>query len=115
MMKGLMQDTPLSTTSIIRYAARAHASREVVSRTIEGNVVRSCYAETYRRIERAARVLRQLGVTRGDRVATLAWNTHRHLELFYAAPGIGAVLHTVNPRLFDSQITYVINHGGAQV
>ncbi len=115
MIDGLMQDVPLSTTSIILYAAQAHGAREVVSRTMEGGIIRMGYAESYHRCIQAANALRALGVGAGDRVATLAWNTHRHFELFYAVPGLGAILHTVNPRLFDEQIKFIINHGGATV
>lgn len=115
MLLGLMQDGPLLTTSIIAYAAEAHGAREIVSRTIDGCTARLSYAELYKRSGHAALALHRLGVRPGDRVATLGWNTHRHLELFYAVPGIGAILHTVNPRLFEPQIEYIINHGGAEV
>jgi 3-(methylthio)propionyl---CoA ligase len=115
MLPGLMQDFQLSTTSIISYAAQAHGQREVVSRMMDGSIARLDYAIIYARCQRAANMLRRLGVKPGDRVASLAWNTHRHLELFYAVPGIGAVLHTVNPRLFEPQIEYIINHGGAEI
>jgi fatty-acyl-CoA synthase len=112
---GLMQRTPLLISSILRYAAVAHPRREVVSRRIEGGIWRYGYAQLERRAGRAARALQALGVKAGDRVSTLSWNTHRHLELFYAAPGFGAVLHTANPRLFDDQIAYTINHAGGGV
>ena len=115
MIPGLMQQTPLSTTSILRYAALNHGAREIVSRTTEGTIWRYDYAGLARRSERLANVLQGLGVKSGDRVATLAWNTHRHLELFFAVPGIGAVLHTVNPRLFAEQITFILNHAGSTV
>lgn len=112
---GLMQRTPLLISSILKYAAIAHPRREVVSRRIEGGIWRYGYAQLERRAGRAARALLALGVKTGDRVSTLSWNTHRHLELFYAAPGFGAVLHTANPRLFDDQIAYTINHAGSGV
>jgi fatty-acyl-CoA synthase len=110
-----MQRTPLLVSSILAYAARAHPRREVVSRKVEGGIWRYDYAGLERRAARAARMLTALGVESGERVSTLAWNTHRHLELFYAAPGIGAVLHTANPRLFDDQIAYTINHAASGV
>jgi fatty-acyl-CoA synthase len=112
---GLMQTTPLSTTSILRYAALNHGDREVVSRTLDEGLFRYDYAGLERRAEKLAKALLDLGVRPGDRIATLAWNTHRHLELFYAVPGIGAVLHTVNPRLFEDQIRYILEHAGSSV
>ena len=115
MTPGLMQTTPLSTTSILRYAALNHGDREIVSRTLEGPLWRYDYAGLARRTEKLAKVLVDLDVKPGDRVATLAWNTHRHLELFYAVPGIGAVLHTVNPRLFEDQIRFILEHAGSTV
>ena len=115
MTPGLMQTTPLSTTSILAYAALNHGAREIVSRTLEGPIWRYDYAGLARRAEKLAKVLLDLEVKPGDRVATLAWNTHRHLELFYAVPGIGAVLHTVNPRLFEEQIRFILDHAGSTV
>ncbi|HEY1426673.1 MAG TPA: long-chain fatty acid--CoA ligase [Caulobacteraceae bacterium] len=115
MLPGLMQPTPLLVSSILRYAAVAHGSREIVSRQIDGPIVRYDYAGLARRAEQAAKALRALGVGEGDRVTSIAWNTHRHLELFFAVPGIGAVLHTANPRLFDEQIVYTINHAESRV
>ena len=109
-LPGLMQAPPLQIIDILKYAASAHSGVEVVSRLVEEPTVRSTYGAELKRVERAAKVLIQLGVKPGDRVATLAWNTHRHFELFYAAPGIGAVLNTVNPRLFDEQIVFILNH-----
>ena len=115
MIEGLMQHTPLSTTSILRYAALNHGGRKIVSRTTDGAIWRYDYAGLGRRCEQLARALTRLGVRPGDRVATLAWNTHRHLELFFAVPGIGAVLHTVNPRLFEEQIRFILDHAGSSV
>jgi fatty-acyl-CoA synthase len=112
---GLMQTTPLVITSILRFAETAHPRVEIVSRTVEGRVHRYDYAGLGQRVRRLARVLEKLGVKSGDRVASLAWNTHRHLELFYAVPGLGAVLNTVNPRLFDEQILYVLEHAESGV
>jgi fatty-acyl-CoA synthase len=115
MIPGLMQDVPLQISAILRYAQNAHPGREIVSRQIGEPVWRYDYAGMAGRAAQAAHALRRLGVGAGDRVSSLAWNTHRHLELFYAAPGIGAVLHTANPRLSDEQIAYTINHAGSSV
>jgi 3-(methylthio)propionyl---CoA ligase len=115
MLPGLMQTMPLLVSSILRYAATAHGTREIVSRQIEGPIVRYDYAGLAQRAEQAAKALRALGIGEGDRVTSIAWNTHRHLELFFAVPGIGAVLHTANPRLFDEQIVYTINHAQSLV
>jgi 3-(methylthio)propionyl---CoA ligase len=109
-MRGLMMETPLLISSIITHAARHYGAAEIVSRTVEGPFHRYTYRDAERRIKRLANALRALGVAPGDRVATLAWNTHRHLELYYAISGLGAVCHTINPRLFKSQIDYIVNH-----
>jgi fatty-acyl-CoA synthase len=115
MIPGLMQSTPLLISSILKYAAAAHPAREVVSRRIGGGIVRYDYQAFALRCERLAKALRRLGVRSGDRVTSLAWNTDQHLELFYAASGIGAVLHTANPRLFDEQIAYTIRHAESKI
>lgn len=107
---GLMQDVPLLISSLIRYAADYHGTREIVSRGTDGALHRYTYRQAYARACRLARSLEGLGIEPGDRVATLASNTHRHFELFYGVSGTGAVLHTVNPRLFDDQIRYIVNH-----
>ncbi|AOY92390.1 long-chain fatty acid--CoA ligase [Cupriavidus sp. USMAA2-4] len=109
-MLGLMQDHPLLISSLIEYAAAYHPEQEIVSRTVEGDTVRTNYAQVERRARRVANALAGLGVREGDRVGTLAWNTHRHLELYFGVSGSGAVLHTVNPRLFPEQIDYIVNH-----
>jgi 3-(methylthio)propionyl---CoA ligase len=110
MITGLMQPAQLQISGILRYAQRAHGNREIVSRQIEEPIWRYDYAGLAKRVEQAAKALQRLGVKSGDRVTSLAWNTSRHLELFYAVTGMGAVLHTANPRLFDEQILYTINH-----
>ncbi|MEE2690031.1 MAG: long-chain fatty acid--CoA ligase [Pseudomonadota bacterium] len=115
MIAGLMQPAPLQIIDILRFAATAHPRREIVSRLVDEPVWRYGYAAAYERAGRCAAALRRLGVKSGDRVATLAWNTHRHFELFYAVPGLGAVLHTVNPRLFDEQIVYTIEHAESSI
>ncbi len=114
-LPGLMQTTPLQIIDILKFAATAHGSVEVISRLVDEPIARSTYAAELERSERAANALQRLGVKAGDRVASLAWNTHRHFELFYAVTGIGAVLNTVNPRLFDEQITFILNHAEAGV
>ncbi len=115
MIPGLMQTPPLQIIDILKFAAAAHPKRELVSRLVEEPIFRYDYAASLARTEQAAKALRRLGVKPGDRVATLAWNTHRHFELFYAVPGLGAVLNTVNPRLFDEQISYILNHAEAEI
>jgi len=115
MFRGLMQTRPLMISGIISYAATAHGGREIVSMLVDEPVWRYDYSSCAARVARAANLLQALGVGAGDRVSSLAWNTHRHLELFYAVPGIEAVLHTANPRLHDEQILYTINHAGSSV
>jgi acyl-CoA synthetase (AMP-forming)/AMP-acid ligase II len=109
-MHGLLMDMPLSISGLIEYAAEYHGDTEIVARTIEGTLHRYNYREAHQRTKRLARALGRLGVRPGDRIASLAWNTHRHFEMFYGVSGTGAVLHTVNPRLFPDQLVYIINH-----
>ncbi|RAI64880.1 long-chain fatty acid--CoA ligase [Pseudomonas fluorescens] len=110
-----MQQTPLLVSDILRYAANAHGEREIVSRRVDEPMWRYNYAGLAQRAGKAAAMLQSLGIKGGDFVSTLAWNTHRHYELFFAVPGIGAVLHTANPRLSDEQIIYTLNHAGSTV
>jgi fatty-acyl-CoA synthase len=110
MMLGLQMDMPLMLSGLIEHAALYHGDTEIVARTIEGTLHRYTYAEAHSRTKRLAKALMRLGIAPGDRVGTLAWNTHRHFEMFYGVSGFGAVLHTVNPRLFGEQIAYIINH-----
>ena len=110
-MKGLMQDWPLLVHRVLDHAARWHGEREVISRSVEGTIHRL----TYRELDRRARALassakRNLVAGDGSVVATLAWNTWRHMEIWYALMGIGAVVHTLNPRLFADQLVYIVNH-----
>jgi fatty-acyl-CoA synthase len=109
-MQGLMQDWPLLCHRIIDHAATFHAERPVISRSIEGPIHTTNYAEIRKRALRVAQRLERDGVKLGDRVATLAWNSWRHLECWYGILGIGAIYHTVNPRLFPDQIAWIINH-----
>lgn len=110
MMHGLMMDIPLNLPSILEYAGRFHAATEVVSRGIDGRVRRYGYGEALGRVRRLASSLQALGVGPGDRVSTLCWNTRQHFELFYGVPARQAVLHTVNPRLSDTHLRYILDH-----
>jgi len=103
-------DSPLLVSSLLEYAARYHADTEIVSRGAHASLHRYDYAACHARTCRLATALAALGVTPGDRVATLAWNGHRHLELYYAISGMGAVCHTVNPRLFRDQVRFILRH-----
>jgi len=109
-MLGLMQNRPLLISELIGYASTWHGGREIVSRDADGIVHRSTYAEVAQRAKRVANALETLGTEAGDRVATLAWNGWRHLELYYGVTSSGRVLHTVNPRLFLDQIQYIMHH-----
>jgi len=109
-MLGLMQNWPLTVDKILDHAKAWHGDREIVSRSVEGPIVRSTYADVHERAKRLSNALKGLGVGTGDRVATLAWNTARHIEAWYGIMGIGAVCHTLNPRLFAEQLCYIINH-----
>ncbi|RYX97971.1 MAG: long-chain-fatty-acid--CoA ligase [Comamonadaceae bacterium] len=109
-MFGLMQKQDLLISGLLEHAATHHGRVEIVSHVTATSVYRSSWAEVRDRSKRLANALTALGVNPGQRVATLAWNTHRHLELYFGVAGMGAVSHTVNPRLFAEQITYIINH-----
>lgn len=108
-MQGQMMDRPLLVSWLIEHAAQAHGEREVVTRTVEGSIDRSCYTEVAARARRLARALLDLGVAEGDRVATLAWNTRRHVEIYYAVSGLGAICHTINPRLHADDVAWILN------
>src|ERR1700691_757010 len=114
-MLGLMQDWPLLCHRVIDHAAINHADRRVVSRSVEGPIHSTTYAAIRRQALRVAKRLDHDGIRPGDRVATLAWNTWRHLEAQYGIVGIGAVYHTVNPRLYPDQIAWIINHAEDRV
>jgi fatty-acyl-CoA synthase len=114
-MQGLMQHWPLTVDRILGHAARQHGHREVVTRSLEGPIVRTTWAQIEGRARRLTNALLSFGVARGDRVATLAWNSSRHIEAWYAIMGMGAVCHTLNPRLFAEQLCYIINHAQDKV
>ena len=109
-MLGLMQDWPLTVDRILDHARNWHGHREVVTRSVEGPIVRTTYAEIHARAKRVSSVLKDWDVQVGDRIATLAWNSGRHIEAWYGIMGIGAVCHTMNPRLLPEQLAYIINH-----
>jgi fatty-acyl-CoA synthase len=114
-MLGLMQDWPLRIHRLIDHAARHHGGRAVVSRSVEGPVQRTDYASIRRRSLALAQRLVREGVRPGDRVATMAWNTWRHIEAWYGITGAGAVYHTLNPRLFPDQIAWILNHAESRL
>jgi fatty-acyl-CoA synthase len=109
-MLGLMQEWPLLCHKLIDYAALQHGKREVASRSVEGPVVRTTYAGIRLRALKVAQLLERDGYGLGDRIATLAWNTARHIEAWYGIMGVGAIYHTLNPRLFPEQIAWIMNH-----
>ncbi|HJV86935.1 MAG TPA: 3-(methylthio)propionyl-CoA ligase [Noviherbaspirillum sp.] len=113
-LMGQMMSQPLLISNIIQFADRYFGDAEIVSRRVEGDVHRYTYRDCHRRARRLANALASLGVQMGDRVATLAWNGYRHLELYYAISGSGAVMHTINPRLHPDQVAYIANHAEDQ-
>jgi fatty-acyl-CoA synthase len=115
-MQGLMMDMPLQISMLIRHADRHHGAVEIVSKTVDGGAIhRYTYRDAHARARKLANALKRLGVQPNDRVATLAWNSFRHFEIYYAVAGSGAVIHTINPRLFPDQITYIANHAEDKV
>src|SRR4051794_2515282 len=113
-LMGQMMHQPLLISNILIHADRHFGGTEIVSRRVDGDVHRYTYRECHRRARQLANALAALGVKQGERVATLAWNGYRHLEAYYAVSGSGAVLHTINPRLFAEQIVYIANHAEDQ-
>ncbi|MDQ6435934.1 fatty-acid--CoA ligase [Mesorhizobium sp. LHD-90] len=109
-MLGLMQPWPLLCHKILDYAAAQHGQREIVSRSVEGPIVRTTWSGVRERALKVAQRLERDGFGLGDRIATLAWNTARHLEVWYGIMGVGAIYHTLNPRLFPDQIVWIMNH-----
>ena len=115
MLPGQMQDVPLLISALIDFAAKNHGESEIVSRTVEGPIHRYTYAEARERSRKLAAALKRFGIQEGERIGTLAWNGYRHLELYFGVSGMGAVLHTINPRLFAEQIAYIANHAQDRV
>ena len=113
-MQAMMMNQPLSIIEILRYAAGAHPGAGIVSARTEGDIHRESYAEAYARAGQMAHAMTKLGIQQGDRVATLAWNGYRHFELYYSISGMGAVCHTINPRLSAEQMLYIIDHADDQ-
>ncbi len=109
-MLGLMQDRPLMISDLIEFAAMNHADGKIVSRTVEGPIHRYTYKECASRSRQLAKALDKLGVQQGDCMGTMAWNGYRHVEIYYAVSGMGAICHTINPRLFPEQVIYIANH-----
>lgn len=109
-MRGLIMDRPLLISSLIQHVDLVSGDREIVSRTVEGPIHRYTYRDAHTRSRQLANALTGLGVQLGDRIATMAWNTHRHFEIYFAVSGMGAITHTLNPRLHPSQLTYIANH-----
>ncbi|MFA7554758.1 MAG: long-chain-fatty-acid--CoA ligase [Spongiibacteraceae bacterium] len=109
-MHGLMMDSDLTITSLMTFADKVHADREIVSITVDNPRHRYTYADAFKRVRKLANSLQKLGAKPGDRIGTLAWNDYRHLELYYAVSCSGMICHTVNPRLFPEQVAYIINH-----
>src|SRR5512133_441400 len=113
-MDGLMMDYPLLVRHIAERAETVFGDREIVSRTVDG-IERSTYAQVVSRARRLASALGELGIQPGDRVATFGWNSLRHLELYLAVPSLGAVLHTLNIRLFEEDLRYIVGHAEDKV
>jgi acyl-CoA synthetase (AMP-forming)/AMP-acid ligase II len=110
MMFGQMMEFPLLISTMLTHAERYTGEAEIVSRMVDGSLHRYTYRDAHKRTKQLANALVKLGVNQGDRIGTLAWNTHRHFEAYFGIAGIGAISHTVNPRLFPEQISYIINH-----
>ena len=110
LLRALMQDQPLLISSLVKYSAEYHGKCEIVTRSLDRSVHRVTYSDLYKRVQQLANALGELGAGPGDRIGTIAWNSSRHLEIYYAVSGIGCICHTVNPRLFVEQLTYIINH-----
>ena len=114
-MLGLMQSQPLLISSLIEFAARNHADGEIVSRRVEGDIHRYTYKDLAARSRQLANKLDAMGLAQGDRVASLAWNGYRHMEMYFGVSGSGRVLHTVNPRLHPEQVAWIVNHAQDKV
>lgn len=111
---GAMQDVPLLVNGILDHANVNHNEREIMSRLVDGTIHRETYGQAHLRARKLSQALQKIGCAKGDVIATLAWNTHRHFESWYGITGIGGVYHTLNPRLFTEQLSYIINHANDQ-
>ena len=109
-MLGNMQQQGLLIPDLLEFAAKYHTQASIISRKVEGGIHKYGYADALGRSKQLANALTKLGVEQGDRIATIAWNTYRHFEIYYAVSGMGAVTHTINPRLFPEQLSYIIDH-----
>jgi len=114
-MLGIMQDWPLTVDKIMEHARLQNGTREIITRRVGGEIVRTTYADVYSKAKQVSNALKAGGIGLGDRVATLGWNSARHMETWYGAMGIGAVLHTINPRLHPEQIAWIANHAEDKV
>ena len=114
-MDNLMQDFPLRVTSIIDHAAKYHPDRKIISKDTKGKITNTNYKEVCRNSKKVADGLHKLGVKKGDVIGVMAWNNHSHLEVWYGIPGVGAVNHNLNPRLFSEQLIYIINHANDKI
>src|SRR6187399_876004 len=114
-MNANMMQQPLLISTLLTHAERHHGDQEIVSRRVEGDLHRQTYGDLAQRARRMANALAANGIGFGDRVATLAWNGYRHMELYYAVSGSGAVLHTLNPRLHPDQVVWIADHAEDQV
>ena len=110
LLKALIQDRQLLISSLIKYSAEYHGENDIVTRNNDGTIHRTNYGEVYKRTQKLAHALESIGAEPGDRIGTISWNSFRHLEVYYATSGIGCICHTINPRLFVEQLTYIINH-----
>ena len=115
MLRGLNMDRQLLISSLIDYAGRNHSATEVVATDSSGRVHRTNWTQIHGRARQVAGALKAEGIEQGDRVGTIAWNDHRHLEVYYGITGIGSVIHTVNPRLREQQIAWIVNHAEDQL
>ena len=109
-MDNLMQPFSLRVSEVIDHAARYHPNRKIISRNIEGQITETSWIKIHHNSKRLSKALIKLGIRTGDRIGVMAWNTARHLEIWYGVPGSGAVNHTLNPRLFSKQLSFIINH-----
>src|SRR5918998_6288723 len=114
-MKGLMQDYRLTLPAILRRAEDLYGNKEIITRNPDKSFHRYTYADFVRRSKKLAVALGELGLEKSDRVATLAWNTYQHLEAYFGVPSAGLVLHTINPRLSEKDLAYIINHAEDKV